>query len=98
MPPLKVGFMFTYISPLCFVLFITLMKEASDDFARYRRDKELNNKSHEKLNKTGGFSNVTSADMKVGDIIKVKQNERIPSDMILLYTTEKSGSVFIRTD
>lgn len=51
-----------------------------------------------KLNKTGGFSNVTSADMKVGDIIKVKQNERIPSDMILLYTTEKSGSVFIRTD
>ena len=36
--------------------------------------------------------------MKVGDIIKVHQNERIPADMILLYTTEKSGSIFIRTD
>jgi phospholipid-translocating ATPase len=36
--------------------------------------------------------------MKVGDIIKVHQNERIPSDMVLLYTTEKSGSVFLRTD
>lgn len=36
--------------------------------------------------------------MKVGDIVKVKQNERIPADMILLYTTEKSGSIFIRTD
>ena len=36
--------------------------------------------------------------MRVGDIIKVKQNERIPADMILLYTTEKGGSVFIRTD
>ena len=36
--------------------------------------------------------------MKVGDIVKVKQNERIPADMILLYTTEKSGSVFIKTD
>lgn len=39
--------MFTYISPLCFVLFITLLKEAWDDLARYRRDKELNNKEHE---------------------------------------------------
>lgn len=36
--------------------------------------------------------------MKVGHIIKVHQNERIPADLVLLYTTEKSGSVFIRTD
>jgi phospholipid-translocating ATPase len=31
-PPLKVGFMFTYVSPLAFVLTVTLMKEAWDDF------------------------------------------------------------------
>ena len=36
--------------------------------------------------------------MRVGDIIKVSQNERVPADLLLLYTTEKSGSVFIRTD
>lgn len=36
--------------------------------------------------------------MKVGDIIKVSQNERFPADCLLLYTTEKNGSVFIRTD
>ena len=36
--------------------------------------------------------------MKVGHIIKVHQNERIPADLLLVYTTEKSGSVFIRTD
>jgi len=34
----------------------------------------------------------------VGDLIKVHQNERFPSDCILLYTTEKNGTVFIRTD
>jgi phospholipid-translocating ATPase len=34
----------------------------------------------------------------VGDIIKVHHNERVPADLLLLYTTEKSGSVFIRTD
>jgi phospholipid-translocating ATPase len=41
---------------------------------------------------------VTSADMKVGDIIKVLHNERVPADLLLLFTTEKSGGVFIRTD
>ena len=40
----------------------------------------------------------SSASMKVGDIIKVSQNERFPTDCVLLYTTEKSGSVFLRTD
>ena len=41
---------------------------------------------------------VTSANMRVGDIIKVHHNERVPADLLLLYTTEKSGAVFIRTD
>ena len=26
------------------------------------------------------------------------QNERIPADLVLLYATEKSGAIFIRTD
>ena len=41
------GFLFTYIAPLAFVLIVTLMKEAWDDIQRYARDKELNNKKHE---------------------------------------------------
>ena len=42
-PPLKVGFLITYISPLAFVLCITMFKEAVDDCKRYQKDKELNN-------------------------------------------------------
>lgn len=42
-PFLKVGFMFTYVAPLAFVLLITMVKEFFDDFGRFRRDKELNN-------------------------------------------------------
>jgi phospholipid-translocating ATPase len=40
----------------------------------------------------------SSANLKVGDIIKINQNERFPTDCILLHTTEKNGTVFIRTD
>lgn len=41
-PALKVGFLFTYISPLIFVLLLTMIKDAYDDFKRMKRDKEAN--------------------------------------------------------
>lgn len=95
---LKVGFMFTYIAPLVFVLMVTIAKEEFDDIQRMRKDRELNEKTYEKLRRDGTFRKTASAYIKVGDIIKVMQNERIPADMVLLYTTEKAGSIFIRTD
>jgi len=62
-----------------------------------RRDKELNNTKYEVLSQTG-FKLTNSMDLKVGQICKVHQNERLPADLLLLYTTERTGSVFIRTD
>lgn len=97
-PALKVGYLFTYIAPLAFVLLITLVKEAVDDIQRFRKDKALNNKKYEMLNRDGSWGMKTSASLQVGDIIKVSQNERFPADCLLLYTTEKNSSVFIRTD
>ena len=43
-----------------FVLFITMLKEAYDDFSRYRRDKEMNSKKHEILTKQG-YKNIASS-------------------------------------
>lgn len=97
-PFLRVGFLITYIGPLMFVLFINMMKEAFDDFKRNLRDKEMNQKKHEILTANGAFKTICSQALKVGHIVKVNQNERIPADLLLLFTTEKSGSVFIRTD
>lgn len=35
---------------------------------------------------------------KVGDIIIVEKDERVPADLVLLRTSDKSGAVFVRTD
>ena len=48
-PALRIGFLSTYIVPLVFVLAITLGKEAHDDVARRRRDKEANSEPYEVL-------------------------------------------------
>jgi phospholipid-translocating ATPase len=95
---LKVGFIFTYVAPLVFVLAVTIMKEGWDDYMRFLRDKELNGGVYDKLLKDGNFKPMISSKLKVGDIIRVNQNERIPADICLLYTTDKNRTIFIRTD
>ncbi len=37
-----------------------------------------------------------SSELKVGDIVEIHSNQRIPADLVLLYT--KDNTVFIRTD
>jgi len=41
------GFLFTYIAPLVFVLLVTMLKEGIDDIKRRQRDKEMNNSQFE---------------------------------------------------
>jgi phospholipid-translocating ATPase len=96
-PVLQVGFLFTYIAPLGFVLSITMLKEAIDDFARYRRDTEANSAVYTRLTAQGTQS-VASCDIKVGDILRIGTNQRVPADCVLLRAHDASGTIFIRTD
>jgi len=95
---LVVGFAFTYVVPLVFVLTITMVKEAYDDIKRYMRDTEINNEKYEKLISDNTLRTITSAEIKVGDIIQVREGQRVPADLALLYTTGKNGMIFIKTD
>ena len=36
------GFLFTYLTPLAFVIALTMLKEFFEDYQRYKRDKEAN--------------------------------------------------------
>ena len=41
------GYLFTYVGPLALVLILTLVKEGSDDYKRYKRDKEANSTKYQ---------------------------------------------------
>ncbi|KAG8504360.1 putative phospholipid-transporting ATPase IIB, partial [Galemys pyrenaicus] len=96
-PALKIGYLYTYWAPLGFVLAVTITREAIDEFRRFQRDKEVNSQLYSKLTVRGKVQ-VQSSDIQVGDLIIVEKNQRIPSDMVFLRTSEKAGSCFIRTD
>nr|XP_019571196.1 PREDICTED: probable phospholipid-transporting ATPase IIB isoform X2 [Rhinolophus sinicus] len=96
-PALKIGYLYTYWAPLGFVLAVTITREAIDEFRRFQRDKEVNSQLYSKLTVRGKVQ-VKSSDIQVGDLIIVEKNQRVPSDMVFLRTSEKAGSCFIRTD
>ncbi|XP_053427309.1 probable phospholipid-transporting ATPase IIB isoform X5 [Nycticebus coucang] len=96
-PALKIGYLYTYWAPLGFVLAVIIIREAIDEFRRFQRDKEVNSQLYSKLTVRGQVQ-VKSSDIQVGDLIIVEKNQRIPSDMVFLRTSEKAGSCFIRTD
>jgi phospholipid-translocating ATPase len=39
-----------------------------------------------------------SSSLKVGDLVLLEKNQRVPADMVLLATSEDEGTCFIRTD
>ncbi|CAG8497306.1 89_t:CDS:10 [Rhizophagus irregularis] len=96
-PPLKIGYIITYLGPLCFVILVTMGKEAYDDWKRYKRDQENNSQKYQIMT-TKGIKLVPSSKIRVGDLIIINKDQRIPADLILLRTTESSGACFIRTD
>ena len=102
---LKVGFLFTYLSPLCFVVCVTMFKELYDDIGRRIQDKKTNSTLIDVLIPTAGNKNVQrtskpASDLLIGDIIELKKNSRVPADLIVLKTFNESNDnqAFIRTD
>ena len=39
-----------------------------------------------------------AADIRVGDFIVLKPNQRVPADMLFLHTTAERGQSYIRTE
>ena len=140
-PPLRIGYLSTYVAPLAFVLAITLGKEALDDVARRRRDNEANKegytvlrlrnasqtsaktlKSRSKRDRHAAVSKqatrleaiaeeedsigdmdhetqvemdeimIKSRDLKVGDVLRLGKDQRVPADLVILksYNTESA--------
>jgi len=50
------------------------------------------------LNTHANTRSVPSSSLRVGDLIHLEKNQRVPADVVLLRTSDASGTCFIRTD
>ena len=104
-PELKIGFLFAYVSPLAFVVCVSMAKELYDDINRRIQDKKTNSTKVEVLVPTPDKKDCrielkSASDLLIGDIIQLKKNCRVPADIIVLKTFNESNDnqAFIRTD
>lgn len=94
-PILRIGYMSSYIAPLAFVVSISLGKEALDDIVRRRRDAEANAEEFTvvSLERSNVMEmNKKSRDLKVGDVLKVRKNQRLPADVVILQSLSNDSS------
>ncbi|XP_077241181.1 phospholipid-transporting ATPase 1-like [Tasmannia lanceolata] len=84
------------ILPLAFVLLVTAIKDAYEDWRRHRSDRIENNRMATVM-LNGHFQSKKWKNIQVGEIIKVCANETLPCDMVLLSTSDPTGVAYVQT-
>lgn len=87
----------TSIAPLVFVLGVTALKEAYEDFLRYKADARVNGRKYTVYPAGGGERRKASRDLQVGDIVELKADETVPADIVPLCSALPSGSCYVET-
>ncbi|MGH0177268.1 UNVERIFIED_CONTAM: hypothetical protein FKN15_001375 [Acipenser sinensis] len=82
--------------PLIMVLATRGVKDIMDDMARYRSDNEINNRPCDILH-SGSFRAARWRDVHVGDVVRLRKDQFIPADMLLLNSSEPHSLCYVET-
>ncbi|XP_067430572.1 phospholipid-transporting ATPase IC [Thunnus thynnus] len=87
---------YTTLIPLVVVLGVTAIKDLVDDLARHRMDKEINNRKCEVL-LDGRFQESKWMNVQVGDVVRLRKNDFIPADILLLSSSNPNSLCYVET-
>eukprot|EP00955_Chlamydomonas_euryale_P004465 47747-Chlamydomonas_euryale.AAC.3 len=75
-----------------------MIKEAIEDYKRYKADREVNLRAVDVLNpETKEFETKRWMDVKPGEIIEVKRDEYFPADILFMTAETPEGTCYIET-
>ncbi|CAN4116247.1 unnamed protein product [Withania somnifera] len=86
----------TNVLPLSLVLLVSLIKEAWEDWKRFQNDLSINNTSIDVFQDQQWVS-VPWKKLQPGNIVRVKQDEFFPADLLFLASTNPDGVCYIET-
>ena len=86
------------LPPLVFVVVLSMIKDAYEDFKRHQSDKDENNATTEVYNTDRRqFETVKWSHVQVGDIVRVKEDSFFPADIVVLNSTAPEGIFYVET-
>ena len=88
LPWSPVGYIFQLL-PLVFVILVSMVKAAIEDIMKGREDKKRNQQPVN-VYRERSWQQIKSADLRVGDVVKITDDEMVPSDMLYIGSTEAS--------
>ena len=84
--------------PLSFVIAVNGLKDLYEDFKRKKTDKQENNSKCLVYDNTlHNFITKKWSQIKLGDIIKVENNQQFPADIVLLASSDENGICYAET-
>ena len=86
----------TAIAPICFVLSVSLIREAIEDIHRAKLDKEQNSDEIETY-RDNNWEIIKSGDLEMGEIVQVKNEGIFPADLMLIESNLPDGICYIET-
>ena len=90
----------TYIStlaPLVMVMGFTMVMEIKDDCFRHKQDRLVNLERMASVVAGGEVKHVRWKDVRVGQLVLVRDKEEIPADLVLLSSNKMEGICYVET-
>jgi phospholipid-transporting ATPase len=86
----------TTLIPLAFVIITVLLKDAYEEYLRYKKDREENQRKTQILG-SRGFETDVWENIHSGRVLKILEDELVPCDCLILASNLPDNKCFIET-